>query len=98
MRRAAAVGIVRRQDREGEQVVVFAERRVGGRDEEPSEIAREIVARLHDELGVRPARVVVLTPRSIPRTDTGKIRHPELRERYLDGRLRDEGRVLFPDF
>ena len=96
--RAAAVGIERHKDREGEQVVVFAERRVGARDEEPSEIAREIVARLHDELGVRPARVVLLKPRSIPQTETGKLRHPELRERYLDGRLREEGRVLFPDF
>lgn len=102
VRRAAAVGIDRRRS-EGEQAYVFAEisparlRRRGDRAAlEPAEIARRIVVAVDRRLGLRPGRVVLLTPRSIPRTANGKLRYPELRRAWSEGRLRAEGRVLWP--
>ena len=40
----------------------------------------------------------LLRPRTIPLTANGKLRHAELKARYLDGSLRREARVLFPDY
>ena len=59
---------------------------------------RTIVERLHGRLGLRPARVYLLRPHAIPLTANGKLRHGELKARYLDGGLRRQGRVLFPDY
>jgi acyl-CoA synthetase (AMP-forming)/AMP-acid ligase II len=97
VRRAAAVGIDRGR-MEGEQAYLFAELRRAARP--PRETleahATEIVATLHRRLGLRPGRVILLERRSIPLTPNGKIRHPELRAAYLEGRLEEAGKVLFP--
>ncbi len=99
VRLAAAVG-VDRGGPAGEQVYLFAEVRGrgavsgGGR----RELATEIVQRVHARLGVRPARVYLLRPRTIPLTANGKVRHAELRRQYLDGGLRARGAILFPDY
>jgi len=95
VRRAAAVGIDR-GGIEGEQAYVFAELR---RARPPSEdklheMATEMVARIHERLGLRPGRVFLLSPRAIPRTANGKIRYPALRAAYLDGSLDPE--IVFP--
>ena len=94
VRACAAVGIDRGR-LDGEQVYVFAEaRRPGAVD--GAELVRTIVERLHGELGLRPARVFVLRPGALPRTVNGKLRHGELRSRYLEGALKEL--VLFPDW
>ncbi len=96
VRGSAAIGVDRGRT-EGEQVYVFAEIRpaAGGALQAT---AVEIVRALHSGLGFRPGRVYLVKPRAVPRTANGKIRHAELKARYLDGRLRDEGLILFPDY
>lgn len=97
VRRAAAVGVDRGR-MEGEQAYLFAElRRAAPPARKTLEAhATEVVATLHRRLGLRPGRVILLEPRSIPLTPNGKIRHLELRAAYLEGRLAAEGRVIFP--
>ncbi len=97
VRFSAAAGVDRGR-LEGEQVYVFAEAR--GRPQESALQATviEIVAAVHSGLGFRPGRVYLVRPRAIPRTANGKIRHAALKRRYLDGRLRREGQILFPDY
>ena len=97
VRRAAAVGIDRGRA-EGEQAFVFAELRRAQPPPEAElrELAIQAVERIHRRLGLRPGRLALLLPRSIPRTANGKIRHAALRDAWLDGSLRAAGRVLFP--
>ena len=92
VRRAAAVGIDRGRA-EGEQAYVFAELRKAAPPpaEELQEMARQIVERVHQRLGLRPGRVLLLKPRSIPLTPNGKIQHAALREEHLGGGLRGGG-------
>jgi len=97
VRRAAAVGIDR-GGAAGEQAHVFVELR---RAKPPSEEAMQemvvqIVERLNERLGLRPGRVHLLRPHAVPRTANGKIRHPALRDSYLDGSLRESGQLVFP--
>lgn len=98
VRRAAAVGIDR-GGAEGEQAYVFAELRKARAPavERMEEMAIDVVARIHEHMGLRPGRVLLLAPRSIPLTPNGKIRHPALRESFLNGTLRSEGGILFPE-
>ncbi|MCP3958846.1 MAG: fatty acyl-AMP ligase [bacterium] len=97
VRRSAAVGIDRGR-LEGEQVYVFAEVRGKPAEDELRAMAVGIVRDVHGALGFRPGRVVLVRPRAIPLTDNGKLRHRALRERYLDASLRQQGRILFPDY
>jgi acyl-CoA synthetase (AMP-forming)/AMP-acid ligase II len=99
IRLAAAVGIDR-GGAAGEQVYLLAEVRGGGSLAEPDRraLATEIVRRVHARLGVRPARVYLLRPRTIPLTHNGKVRHQALKQAYLDGSLRAAGAILFPDW
>ncbi len=99
VRMVAAVGIDRRR-LEGEQIYVFAEVRPGAvsTDEKSEAIVQSIVRCIFQQLGIRPGRVYLLKPRSIPMTYNGKIQHGHLREAYLNGTLSDQGRVLFPDY
>lgn len=97
VRRSAALGVDRGR-LEGEQVYVFAEIRRRTPERDWPDLVRTLVERIHGRLGLRPARVYLLRPRSIPLTANGKLRHAELRERYLGGSLRREGSLLFPDY
>ena len=99
VRLAAAVG-VDRGGAAGEQAYVFAEARAGASLPEPDRrtLVTGIVRRVHNRLGVRPGRVYLLRPRTIPLTANGKVRHQELKRMYLDGSLRAAGSVLFPDW
>jgi len=98
IRFSAAVGIDRGRV-EGEQAYVFVEVR-----EQPNisewgyELTVEIVQAIHSRLGIRPARVVLVKPRAIPKTHNGKIQHVRLRESYLDGTLRAQGKILYPEY
>jgi acyl-CoA synthetase (AMP-forming)/AMP-acid ligase II len=98
VRRSAAVGIDR-GDAAGEQVYVFAEVRGGGRArrELHETWVVEIVRSFYGRFGFRPGRVYLLVPGALPRTANGKLQHPRLRQAYLSGGLRSEGKILFPE-
>ena len=97
VRFSAAIG-VDKGGVEGEQVYVFAEIR----DEIPQsafhEMILQMVSDFHAHMGFRPARVYLLKARSIPLTYNGKIQHVRLRELYLNGSLRSQGSILYPEF
>jgi hypothetical protein len=47
---------------------------------------------------MRPGRVYLVEPRTIPMTANGKLKHVALRASYLDGSLRAEGKILHPPY
>ena len=53
----------------------------------------QIEVRVLERTGLRPAVVEVLTPGTLPRTSSGKIRRSEAARRYQDGTL-DEPRPV----
>ena len=98
VRYSAAVGIDRGRV-EGEQAYVFAEvREKENISEWGYELTLEIVNAIHDRLGFRPARVYLVKPRTIPRTYNGKVQYVRLRQSYLDGSLKDQGMILYPEY
>ena len=99
VRFSAAVGIDRGR-LEGEQVYIFAEIRQGEvkTEDHMQEVMIELVQVFHQSLGFRPGRVYLLKPKSIPQTFNGKIQHSRLKESYLQGSLRTDDRILFPDY
>ncbi|MCP4202714.1 MAG: fatty acyl-AMP ligase [bacterium] len=99
VRYSAAVG-VDRGGLEGEQAYVFAELREHKTPspEECEERSIAIVQAIHSHLGLRPGRVYLAAPKTIPLTHNGKIRHLELARQYRDGNLRARGQLLFPSW
>jgi len=99
VRYSAAVGVERGMEA-GEQVIVFAEIRNGQKADRDSlhATAVRIAGDVHGYMGFRPARAYLLKPKGIPLTDNGKIQHVRLRELYLDGSLRAQGVILYPEF
>jgi acyl-CoA synthetase (AMP-forming)/AMP-acid ligase II len=99
VRFSAAVGVDKGRI-EGEQVYVFAEIRDGETkpESELQDLVIDIVSKIHNRMGFRPARVYLLKPKSIPQTHNGKIQHQRLKGKYLDGSLLNEGRILFPNY
>ena len=98
VRYSAAVGIDRGRA-EGEQAYVFVEvREKENILEWGYELTLQIVQAIHARLGMRPARVYLVKPRTIPKTYNGKIQHVKLRESYLSDALREDGLILYPDY
>ena len=97
VRFSAAVGIDRGRI-EGEQAYLFAEVREEAMTNIWEELTLQIVEAVHDRLGIRPARIVLLKPRSIPRTYNGKIQHTLLKEQFLSGKLKGDGLIRYPDY
>jgi acyl-CoA synthetase (AMP-forming)/AMP-acid ligase II len=99
VRRSAAVGIDSGGP-EGEQLYVFAELNRPGRlgGPELQESAVDLVQAIYGQLGIRPGRVYLLRPHSIPITPNGKTQHAALRGEYLSGSLRAREAILFPDY
>ncbi len=98
IRFSAALGIDRGRT-EGEQAYVFAELRPEDpRPDELPELAAEIVASVFQRIGIRPGRVYLLRPKAIPLTYNGKTQHTLLKQQYLDGELRSQGLILYPEF
>jgi acyl-CoA synthetase (AMP-forming)/AMP-acid ligase II len=93
VRRCAAVGIDRGGP-EGEQAWVLAET---ARSAEHPAMVVDVVKAVRDRLGRRPGRVYLLQPRTIPLTANGKIRHLQLRRELLDGTLRRDGKIVYPE-
>lgn len=77
-----------------EELVVVAE----SRTRDPSgrrALAAEVSARVAAEAGLPPDRVLVVGPRRLPKTPSGKLRRRACRARFLDGSLeRPAGRVV----
>ena len=99
VRRSAAVGIDSGGS-EGEQLYVFAELSKPGSytENEFQETAVDVVQAIHAQLGIRPGRVYLLRPHSIPLTANGKTQHAALRDLYLSGNLRAQQAILFPGY
>ena len=97
VRFSAAIGVDRGR-LEGEQINLFAEMRDGGSPELWEELTLQIVEAVHARLGIRPARIVFLKPRAVPRTHNGKIQHILLKEQFLSGKLKTDKLILFPDY
>ena len=95
VRRSAAVGIDRGR-LEGEQVFIFVEltRSASGASGDQS---AAVVQAFHARLGMRPGRVCMVEPGTIPMTANGKVRYGELRRLYVDGELQRSGALVFPD-
>jgi fatty-acyl-CoA synthase len=81
VRLAAAVGMSR-ADATEEIVVAIEIDPSADRDQIAAAVAREV----QRTIGFAPERVIVLDPRSIPRTYNGKIRHDALREQLAGQR------------
>jgi acyl-CoA synthetase (AMP-forming)/AMP-acid ligase II len=86
--RAGCVSVFGSADAESgtEQLVIVAETRL----EAPSEIAllrQRIVAEVMRVLAVRPDAVHFVTPDTLPKSTSGKIKNAECRRRWLDGEL-----------
>jgi acyl-CoA synthetase (AMP-forming)/AMP-acid ligase II len=92
LRIAAAVGLPPAPDGSTEEIAVAVEADPAA---EPLQVAAEVTAAIEEALGFAPDQVVVLVPRTIPRTANGKIRHPALRRELIDGDLERRGAVLF---
>lgn len=69
-----------------ERLVVVAETRATDPDERRS-IESTVVERLGDALDLPPDRVVLVPPRSVPKTSSGKIRRSQAREWFEEGWL-----------
>jgi acyl-CoA synthetase (AMP-forming)/AMP-acid ligase II/acyl carrier protein len=70
-----------------EKVVVVAETRAE-RPEGNKQVVLDIQQRLTETLGVVADDVVLVPPRTVPKTSSGKVRRSNCRERYLHGELR----------
>jgi fatty-acyl-CoA synthase len=58
-------------------------------------LAAAVAAAIDAALGFAPESILVLAPRSLPRTANGKVQHQALRRQLLDGTLERRGLVLF---
>ena len=80
----AAAGVPDRGAGMTEAVAVVAEHKRAG-TAEAKIVADAVMRAVRDALGFGPATVAVVPPRTIPRTENGKIRHARLREMLLEG-------------
>jgi 1-acyl-sn-glycerol-3-phosphate acyltransferase len=77
-----------------EKMIVVAETRSRS-EEEKREIERGVAERLADLFGTPADDVVVVSPGTIPKTSSGKLRRSACRDKYLSGALtRNNGRSL----
>jgi acyl-CoA synthetase (AMP-forming)/AMP-acid ligase II len=86
---AAALGIRRGKDGD-EQLTVFAETRWRQlpSPEAGKDLIIAIVRQIHDRFGIRPAKVYLLPPKSIPFTFNGKKQHNLLEQWHASGALK----------
>jgi acyl-CoA synthetase (AMP-forming)/AMP-acid ligase II len=87
IRYSAAIGT--ESERTGTQRLhVVAEVRGDGlTPEELSRIAHDITQAVHRQCGLRPARVLLVQPQTIPKTSSGKIQRSALAAMVADGRV-----------
>ncbi|HYI11437.1 MAG TPA: AMP-binding protein [Thermoanaerobaculia bacterium] len=96
VRLAAAVGIAR-PDLVSEEIVLAVE--IDRSDRAAAqEVADAVADAVRRTIGFAPERVIVLAPRTIPRTYNGKIRHDVLRTELTEGVLAGRGAVVFSSY
>lgn len=78
----AAFGIERRRGREG--IVVVAEARASVQGATESRVSSAVLS----AVGVPPADVCLVHPRTLPKTSSGKLQRHLCKRQYLDGSLR----------
>jgi acyl-CoA synthetase (AMP-forming)/AMP-acid ligase II len=86
VRLAAAVGLPPPPGGATEEIVVAVEADPMA-VAEASRLAAAVAAAIESAVGFAPDRVLVLEPRTIPRTSNGKVRHRELRRELIEGGL-----------
>jgi acyl-CoA synthetase (AMP-forming)/AMP-acid ligase II len=79
----AAIGIAS-EERGTEEVVVVFETSVTDRAAWPA-LERAVIARVLDDVGLRPDHAVAVPPRSLPKTSSGKLMRPWIRDRVAAG-------------
>jgi acyl-CoA synthetase (AMP-forming)/AMP-acid ligase II len=89
VRLSAAIGHSRTADSGTEDVIVIAEVRPDVATSEASRaaLARLIVGEVTRAIGFTPREAVLVSPRTIPRTYSGKIQYDRLRQLYAEGAL-----------
>ncbi len=75
---------------EGEAIVVLAE--TAQPPERHAELSQAVREAVTDEIGTPPDRVVLVPPRTVPKTSSGKLMRHESRARFLAGSLLRRGR------
>jgi fatty-acyl-CoA synthase len=98
LRIAAAVGLPPSPEAATEEIAVAVEvdPAAGPTAEEPlSQLAAAVASAVEAALGFAPDVVLVLAPRTIPRTANGKVRHRLLQAWLAGGELDRRGAVLF---
>ena len=94
VRCAAAVGLPPASDAASEEIVLVVELDPS-EGPSPAKLAAAAFAAVEAVAGFAPESVVVLGPRTIPRTANGKVRHQETRRRLLEGDFERDGAILF---
>lgn len=92
--RSAAIG-VDHGDLDGEQIVIIAEV-AGALAQDLASVARHVISNVYEAMGIRPDRVYLVAPRTIPLTPNGKTQYTLLREQYRSGSLWADSSLLFP--
>jgi acyl-CoA synthetase (AMP-forming)/AMP-acid ligase II len=89
VRYSAAVGV--ESERTGTQRlhVVAEVREPDAAGESLSQLVRHIVQRVHEHVGHRPARVLLVRPGTIPKTSSGKIQRSRLGDLIVSGEVRE---------
>ncbi len=88
---AAAITLGLKGSEGGVLVIVAEVSSLEGR--EPQDRARELATAVRREIGILPGEVILLRPGTLPRTESGKLRHAELARRLAAAAL-DPGSVL----
>ncbi|HYH46828.1 MAG TPA: AMP-binding protein, partial [Thermoanaerobaculia bacterium] len=91
LRVAAAVGLPPAAGASTEEIAVVIEADPAA---DPARVAGAAAAAVEAALGFAPDRVIMLAPRTLPRTTNGKIRHGVLRQALIEGELEAQGAVL----
>lgn len=94
VRYSAAVGVGSARTGTERLVVVAEVREPDLPPDRASDLIRAIVARVREERGFRPARVLLVRPGTIPKTTSGKLQHARLTEMVAARELGDA--VLYP--
>jgi fatty-acyl-CoA synthase len=71
---AVAVRVAAGEGRQRESFAVLVESRQAGDPDAEGGISKDVTSRVVSAVGVRPARVVVLAPGTLPKTPSGKLR------------------------
>lgn len=82
----------------GESLYVFAEYRSRHRDvvENCHEVAVEIVQKINAHFGIKPGRIFIVKPKTLPRTPNGKLQHSSLKNTYLNNFQVLSKDILYP--